>query len=98
MEYSIHWTRRASIDVAHIYDFYLKLSGTVVANNRLRKISDTVLYLKRFPYIGRIDDENLDAPTHRYLIVLDYKIYYFIEEDSVYIATIWDNRQGAKPF
>ncbi len=50
------------------------------------------------PHIGHLDKDYPHTPSYRYLVVLDYRIYYFIEEQTVYIAAIWDCRQGSPVF
>ena len=50
------------------------------------------------PNIGHLDEDHPHTPSYRYLVVLDYRIYYFIEEQTIYIAAIWDCRQGSPVF
>ena len=98
MAYSIQWSRRASYDIARIYQFYLAKAGEMVALRRLQKIKQDMECLKFMPSIGPTDEEYRHTPTYRYLTVLDYRIYYFVEDDVVVIAAIWDCRQGGKIF
>ena len=50
------------------------------------------------PYLGRKDEVFTHIRDYRYVVVLTYKVYYFVEDDGVYIASIWDCRQGGKAF
>lgn len=50
------------------------------------------------PYLGRKDEDFTHIREYRYMVVLTYKVYYFVEDDGVYIASIWDCRQGGKAF
>ena len=50
------------------------------------------------PNIGPIDEEFPHTPNYHYLVVMDYRIYYFVEEQTVFIAAIWDCRQGGDVF
>ena len=98
MAYSIQWTRRASSDIDHIYRFYLEKAGARIASSRLLKIKRDIAHLKSMPNIGPLDSDYPHTPTFRYLTVLSYKVYYFVEEQDVFIAAIWDCRQGGKDF
>ena len=50
------------------------------------------------PFLGVQDEDFTEIRAYRYLVVLTYKVYYFIEDNHVYIASIWDCRQGGKAF
>ena len=50
------------------------------------------------PNLGRKDENFQHIRTYRFLIVLTYKVYYFIEDNDIYIASIWDCRQGGSTF
>ena len=54
--------------------------------------------LKSMPYIGQLDEEYTHTPSYRYLTILDYRVYYSVEENEVIIAAIWDCRQGGNVF
>jgi len=69
-----------------------------VAENRMAKILDATDILETMPNIGQLDNQYSHTPSYRYIVVLDYRIYYFIEEETVNIAAIWDCRQGERPF
>jgi plasmid stabilization system protein ParE len=98
MAYKVHWLRRAEIDFDAIYLFYRQLAGEDVAKRRLSKILDATDVIRYMPNIGPLDEDYHHTPTFRYLTVLDYRIYYFIEEDIINIAAIWDCRQGGRIF
>ncbi len=98
MAYNIHWTRRASSDIDSIFHFYSENASILVASRRLHKIKKDIAILKYMPNIGRLDDKYPHTPNYRYLNALDYRIYYFVEEKDVFIAAIWDYRQGGSTF
>ena len=97
-EYKIHWLRRASTEIETIYRFYSHFASELVAKRRVGKIIHDADLLKTMPYLGRKDEDFTHIREYRYLVVLCYKIYYFIENDCVYIASIWDCRQGGNAF
>ena len=98
MDYEIRWLRRASTELTKIYHYYEQVAGKKVAIRRLGRISESVLKLKDMPYLGVLDQDFPHEPNYRHLTVLDYKIYYFVDETVVYIASIWDCRQGSEAF
>lgn len=98
MAYSIHWMRRAASDIENIYLFYREKANKDVALRRLQRIKRDISHLKSMPYIGPLEEDYHHTPTYRYLTVLDYRIYYFVEDEAVYIAAIWDCRQGGRVF
>ncbi|MBQ3945061.1 MAG: type II toxin-antitoxin system RelE/ParE family toxin [Alphaproteobacteria bacterium] len=98
MAYSIHWTRRAYSDLDNIYHFYCKLSTKRVATSRLNVLKRDIEQLKSMPNIGQLDEDYCHTPTYRFLVVLNYRVYYFIEDMDVFIAAIWDCRQGGTAF
>lgn len=98
MAYNIHWLRRASNELDDIFHFYSEFVSPQVAKRRAGKIIQAISNLHTMPYLGRQDEEFTEIRTYRYLIVLTYKVYYFIEEENIYIASIWDCRQGGKAF
>ena len=67
-------------------------------NVGLGKIIHSADLHKTMPYLGRKDEDFTHIRPYRYLIVLTYKVYYFVEDDGVYIASIWDCRQGGAAF
>ena len=94
----IHWLRRASDELEAIFQFYCRLAGEQVAKRRIGIIIHEVNYLESMPFLGKQDEEFTQIRKYRYLVVLAYKIYYFVEDDKVFVASIWDCRQGGKAF
>ncbi|MBR4506614.1 MAG: type II toxin-antitoxin system RelE/ParE family toxin [Bacteroidales bacterium] len=98
MAYRNHWLRRAEKDFNDIYLYYRRYASEEVAKRRLEKILQTAEKIEGMPNIGMLDDEFPHTPSYRHITVLDYRIYYFVEEDVVNIAAIWDCRQGGDVF
>ena len=98
MAFEIHWLRRASNELDAIHQFYSEFASEQVAKCRIGIIIHSVDLLQTMPYLGRMDEEFTHIRSYRYLIVLTYKVYYFVEDDGVYIASIWDCRQGGAAF
>lgn len=98
MVYELHWLRRASNELDAIYQFYKEFASEQVAKRRIGKIIHSADLLQTMPYLGRKDKDFTHIRPYRYLVVLTYKVYYFVEDDGVYIASIWDCRQGGTAF
>jgi plasmid stabilization system protein ParE len=98
MVYELHWLRRASNELDDIYQFYKEFASEQVAKRRIGKIIHSADLLQTMPYLGRKDEDFTHIQPYRYLVVLTYKVYYFVEDDGVYIASIWDCRQGGAAF
>lgn len=98
MGYEIHWLRRASDELDSIYQFYKQFASEEVAVNRVAAIIRCVGFLETMPFLGRKDEEFVHIRAYRYLVVLVYKVFYFVEDRTIYIASIWDCRQGGKTF
>ena len=99
MAFEIHWLRRASNELDAIHQFYSEFASEQVAKRRIGIIIHSVDLLQTMPYyLGRMDEDFTHIRSYRYLIVLTYKVYYFVEDDGVYIASIWDCRQGGAAF
>lgn len=98
MAYEIHWLRRASNELDAIHQFYCEFASKQVAKRRVGEIIHDVELLQNMPYLGREDEDFTHIRSYRYLVVLSYKVYYFIEDNDVYIASIWDCRQGSAAF
>lgn len=98
MAFEIHWLRRASNELDAIHQFYSEFASEQVAKRRIGIIIHSVDLLQTMPYLGRMDEDFTHIRSYRYLIVLTNKVYYFVEDDGVYIASIWDCRQGGAAF
>jgi plasmid stabilization system protein ParE len=98
MAFEIHWLRRASNELDTIFHFYNQFASERVARNRVGKIIHCIDLLETFPFIGQEDEDFTHIREYRYLVVLTYKVYYFVEDNNVYIASIWDCRQGGSAF
>ena len=98
MACEICWLRRTSDELEDIFQFYFYLAGEQVATSRIGRIIHMVDHLEKMPLLGMQDEEFTQIRDYRYLVILTYRIYYFVEDDNVFIASIWDCGQGMKAF
>ncbi|MCD7931811.1 MAG: type II toxin-antitoxin system RelE/ParE family toxin [Tannerellaceae bacterium] len=90
----IIWTIEAVEDLDVIYNFYLTHSPTFV-ESVYDKIVNSAEQLLVFPEMAPKEQLLKDKPqSPRSLIVVRmFKIIYYIEEQTIYIANVWDCRR-----
>ena len=98
MAYEIHWLRRASEELEAIFRFYNHFASDKVAKFRVETIINSVDNLEFMPFLGQKDEDFTYIREYRYLVVLTYKVYYFVEGHDVFVASVWDCRQGSEAF
>ena len=84
----------------HLENIYSQISikSEQAATNLYNHFLDEIERLKDFPQMAAIEAllEN-ESQTFRSLVVQpNYKVIYFIENEIVYIAAIWDCRQNPR--
>lgn len=91
----IVWTTSSQEDLRLIYLFYLAKSERVADNVYNDIIKETSL-LNNFPYIAQIEPLLKNRPLiYRSLVVRSiFKVIYYIEEEKIYITTVWDCRRN----
>ena len=86
----------AERDFADIIDYVLA-ENPLAAMDIAERIEKNLLNLQANPQLGRIpDDEQLLRMGYRYLIVLDFLIFYKIEEQTILIYRIIDGARNYK--
>lgn len=91
----IEWSDLAVRQLRSIYDyFYVKASPTI-AKSLTNKTVGKVSILEESPYIGQKEELLIDySEDFRYLVEGNYKIIYWIQEQTITIATVFDCRQN----
>jgi plasmid stabilization system protein ParE len=91
----VNWTDKAKNDLNDIFIYYSEIASKNVAKSITKNIVSRSLDLKSNPYLGMIEEYLLHR-TKNYRSIIDgnYKIIYFVENDSIYIATVFDCRQN----
>jgi toxin YoeB len=86
----IIWSPDANLDMLNILEYFYKRNGTKTYSKKLYfKIRKSVRLLSKHPFLGiQTDDENI-----RNLIEGDYAIFYKLDEETIYILSIFDCRQ-----
>jgi plasmid stabilization system protein ParE len=86
----IIWSPDANLDMLNILEYFYKRNGTKTYGKKIYfKIRKSVRLLSKHPFLGiQTDDENI-----RNLIEGDYAIFYKLDDETIYILSIWDCRQ-----
>ena len=92
MATEVIWTEPALYELNQVYEYYranYSESAAVKIFNRLVDAADSLL---PFPNIASIEDLLKHRKEgFRSLVEGNYKIIYYVEDDTVYIATLWDS-------
>ena len=89
----IIWAPEANLDLLKILEYFHKRNGSKTYSRKLYlKIRKSVRLLSKHPFLGlQTDDENI-----RNLIEGDYAIFYKLDNETVFILSIWDCRQDSE--
>lgn len=96
MPYRILWIEFAEEDLDSIYNFYADTKNTKAAIKIFNEILDAADTLIDFPQKGAIEQElsGLQGDYRSLLVRKHFKIIYYLEEESIFIAAVWDCRQN----
>ena len=96
-KYTVKWTDIAKKDLTGIIE-YIAEDNKTNAKNILKKIRKKADDLKTFPHRGKIPPEfkyhNMEH--YREIIYDPWRIFYIIENDSVYIISVIDGRRNVE--
>jgi len=95
VELRVQWTDKAKLDIKEIFIFYSEIASKKVAKSITKNIVKRSLDLKLNPYLGVIEEYLIHrTKNYRSIIYGKYKIIYFVENESVNIAAVFDCRQN----
>jgi plasmid stabilization system protein ParE len=95
MELKVFWTETALKMLEDIFDYYKSEVSTDIARRLVKKIVNRTLQLKSNPYSGSKEPLlKLRKFEYRYLVEGNYKIIYWVENNYVNIAAVFDTRQN----
>ena len=95
MEIVVIWSDTAIKELRVIYDYWYFNASKRVADKIINTIIDKTLLLEQTPCIGQKEEMLAHLKQEiRYLVEGNYKIVYWIDENLVSIATIFDCRQN----
>jgi len=95
MEIKVFWTETALNNLEDIFEYYKYKAPVRVARKLVKAMVKSTLKLQESPQIGRKEDLLSDRKfEYRFLVVGNYKIIYWIENNYIKIATVFDCRQN----
>ena len=95
MEIKVFWTQTALNNLEDIFEYHKLKASVNIARKLVKKIVATTILLQKSPKIGRREELLKDRKyEYRFIIVGNYKIIYWIEDNYVKIAAIFDTRQN----
>ena len=94
-KYTVFWTKTSQEDLNSIID-YIFDDNIDQALNIFKKIKKNGDDLNKFPYRGRVVPElklhNIE--NYREIITNPWRIIYRVEDDKVYILSVFDGRRN----
>ncbi|TRX39745.1 type II toxin-antitoxin system RelE/ParE family toxin [Flavobacterium restrictum] len=89
------WSEIAELQIKLISELYELQSSKLKAKNLIKEIVTSSMVLKKFPELGT-KQEVYPARNYyyRYILTGHYKLIYFISNQSIVIATVFDTRQN----
>lgn len=95
VEMKIFWLKPALDDLRKIRAYYTDNAGLISTGKRIRKITESISCLSANPFLGK-EAVEIKRPSqqYRYLVCGDYKVFYYIKNNVVKIAMLWDCRQN----
>jgi toxin ParE1/3/4 len=97
MDLRVFWSDTALNQLKDIFYYYKVKANSKVTKSIVSKIVNRTIQLERNPRSGQ--KEPLLAKRkfeYRYLVEGNYKIIYWIENNYIKIATVFDSRQNPK--
>ena len=92
----IIWSRAADDDLGQIYGYH-ETRSLRAARRLLRHLFKAIDLLAEMPRMGMLSPYQTDR-EYRELVFEHYKIFYYLEEDRLVIARLWDTRQDPTKF
>ena len=97
MEIVVIWSDTAIEELRDLYDYFYTKASKRVADKITNAIVDKTLLLEQTPHMGQKEEMLAHLKKGiRYLVQGNYKIVYWIDENLVTIATVFDCRQDPK--
>jgi len=95
MEIKIRWSSKAKYQLRELFDYFQVNASSTLAESLITTILSRTRNLNSFPNMGKREELLLDHPKDiRYLVEGNYKILYWVSEDEIIIASVFDCRQN----
>ncbi len=95
MEIKVFWTETALNNLEDIFEYYKYKASVKIARNLVKGIVKSTIQIQNSPNIGKKEELLADRKfKYRFLIIGNYKIIYWIDDNYIKIATVFDCRQN----
>lgn len=95
MEIKVFWTETALNNIEDIFEYYKFKASVRIARKLVKKLVKSTLQLQNSPKIGTKEELLANRKLeYRFLVVENYKIIYWIEDNYIKIATVFDCKQN----
>ena len=95
MELRVFWTNTARFQLEDIFNYYKSKASIRVARKLVKQIIERTIQLEKNPESGLKEPLLTDRKfEYRYLVEGNYKIIYWIEDNYIKVATVFDCRQN----
>lgn len=95
MAAEVIWTEPALDELNQVYEYYRKNYSESAAVNIFNKLVDAADSLSPFPNMASVEELlKHRKECFRSLVEGNYKIIYYVVNDTIYVATLWDCRQN----
>lgn len=95
MEIRIEWSELSEKQLKDIFDYYSFEVSPRIARKIVNKLIDRVSILESNPSAGQKEELLSHYPEDfRYLVESNYKIIYWLKENVVTVASVFDCRQN----
>ena len=95
MDLKVLWTNTASDQLEDIFDYHKVTASLVVAKKLVKSIVQKTASLSKQPRKGQREVLLVDRQKeYRYIVEGNYKIIYWIDTATIYVAAVFDTRQN----
>ena len=97
MAIKVYWTQTALNNLEDIFEYHKFKASILIARKLVKNIVNATILLQNSPELGRIEELLRHRKfEYRFIVEGNYKIIYWIEDNYVKIATVFDTRQHPK--
>lgn len=95
MEIRIEWSELSEKQLQDIFNYFSIESSPRIARKLINKIIDKVSILENNPFAGQKEELLTSYPQDfRYILENNYKIIYWMKDNVITIASVFDCRQN----
>ncbi len=95
MEVKVFWTQTALNHLEDIFEYHKFNASIDIARKLVKKLVDSTIRLQNTPKIGRVEELLKHRKfEYRFIVVGNYKIIYWVEDNLIKIAAVFDTRQN----